>query len=152
MKQDLLKDGFLPSEIYKLAYAKGGDSKSGKVVHQDFNFSSRPFQAMRRSRRRMVNTLRAEKWDELEIKTLISNWYRLRKHDIFSFLKLEYSPPKLLTDYQDAIRRKSRAQISRHFGRSYGRQLRKEIRPKHLPKRPLLPTKPRRVIRVRRRR
>jgi hypothetical protein len=139
-KIGLLKDGFLPKEIFQLTHATGGDKTN--TVKQSFNFSSRPFQAMRKSRKNYIRNLKENGWNESEIKAKINAFY-IGGKNIYSFLKLEYAPPKKITDFQSAIKLRERSRISRVFGRAYGRRMKRTMLPKYLPKRPMLPNKPR---------
>lgn len=148
-KSALLKDGFLPKEIYQLSNATGGDRKTMHLVRQQVAFSSKPFRAMRSSRRNYIRNLKKIGWSEQEIKAKISSYYVAGKN-IFSFIKLEYISAKKLTDFQSAIKLRERSKISRVFGRAYGRSLHAESLPRNLPKRPLYPTRPKLVRRVRR--
>ena len=143
MKQTLLKEGFIFKEIRDLVNAKGGDVPTNSRVKQQFNWTSRPFQAMRRSRRAFVKRCRDAGWNDLEIRQKVVDWYKNPSNDIFLFLKLEYRKNSPLTDWEQSIRLRSRAKISRVFGRSYGRKMRPTLLPKYLPKRPMLPNKPR---------
>lgn len=148
-KAALLKDGFIPKEIYQLAHATGGDTASKHIVRQQIAFSSRTFRAMRNSRRNYIRNLKKFGWNDQEIKAKINSYYVAGKN-IFSFLKLEYSPTKRLTDFQSAIKLRERSKISRVFGRAYGRQLHAQNLPRNLPKRPLYPKRPKMVRKVRR--
>jgi len=148
-KAALLKDGFLPKEIYQLSNATGGDQKTMHIVRQQIAFSSKTFRSMRNSRKNYIRNLKKIGWNEQEIKAKISSYY-VAKKNIFSFLKLEYSPTKRLTDYQAAIKLRERSKISRVFGRAYGRSLHAESLPRNLPKRPLYPKRPKLIRRVRR--
>lgn len=148
-KKSLLSDGFLPKEIYQLSNATGGDRKTMHLVRQQIAFSSKPFKAMRSSRRNYIRNLKKIGWNEQEIKSKISSYYVAGKN-IFSFIKLEYVPPKRLTDFQAATKLRERSKISRIFGRAYGRSLHAENLPRNLPKRPLYPKRPKLIRRVRR--
>jgi hypothetical protein len=157
-KQMLRDDGFLYSEIKALDKAKGGSTGGGavkkNVVPQHLDFNSKPFLAMRRSRRRYIKDLMKLGWSQQEVSLKIKEYYRLGKRDIFSFLKIEYSPPHRLSDYQDAVKRKNRSRISRTFGRLYGRNMRTATKIRTAPRRPVVPNKPKprfrpRVIRRR---
>ena len=148
-KKSLLSDGFLPKEIYQLSNATGGDRKTMHLVRQQVAFSSKPFRAMRNSRKKYIRNLKKIGWNDQEIKAKISAYYVAGKN-IFSFLKLEYTPTKRLTDFQSAIKLRERSKISRVFGRAYGRSLHAESLPRNLPQRPLYPKRPKLIRRVRR--
>jgi hypothetical protein len=149
-KRQLLKEGWLPREVYSFDHAVGGDVASGHRTKQNLSFSSRTFSAMRKSRRRYVADLQKQGWTLQDIKVKLNDYYRVRSASPFDWLKLEYSPTKRLTDYQDSVRRRIRAKASRLLGAAYGRNLKPEIRPKYLPKRPLYPSRPKLIRRVRR--
>ncbi len=148
----LLEDGFLPSEVMQLSRATAGnvgvDGSQRHVVKQNLAFNSKPFLAMRRSRRRWVNDLHKLGWDDYDIKLKIMEYYAKGKgRSIYDFLKIEYSPPHRLTDYQQAITLKNRRSVSRTMGRLYGRNFRTATKVRTQPKRPVV--RPR--LRVRRR-
>lgn len=146
----LYQEGWMPSEIFSFEGAISGDVASGHRVKQNFNFNSQTFRAARASRRRYIKDLKEHGWTDYEIKQKFVSYYKDKRRDPFQFLKIEYAPVKKITDFVDAVRRRSRASLSKHFGRAYGRQLRPEIRPKYLPKRPLYPAHPKIIRRVRR--
>lgn len=156
-KQTLLSEGWLPSEINALQKASGGNIGAGTskrhVVKQDFNYSSKTFSSARRSRRRWVRDLKSLGWNDMDIKLKLIEYYsRGSGRNVYQWLKLAYAPPHRLTDYQVAIVKKIRAQASRTLGKLYGRNLRTATKVRTQPKRPVVPFKPRRIIRVRRRR
>jgi hypothetical protein len=153
----LIEDGFLPSEIMQLNRATAGNTGAGTsqrhIVKQSLAFNSKPFLAMRRSRRRWVHDLQKLGWADYDIKLKIREFYNKgSSRDIYSFLKIEYHPPHKLSDYSRAITVKNRSQISRTLGKLYGRNLRTATKVRTQPKRPIVPFKPRRIIRVKRRR
>lgn len=147
-KMTMYKEGWLPSEIYAFEHAKGGDVPTNSRVHQNFAFGSITFSATRKSRRNYVKDLHNIGWTYMEIKQKLVDFYRNPTNNPFLFLKLSYTPHKKLSDLQFSYRLSSRAKVSRHFGKAYGRMFRKESRPKYLPKRPLYPNRPR-IIRRR---
>lgn len=154
-KKMLYAEGWLPREIRDLVGAIGGDIPSNSRVKQSFNFNSKVFIAVRKSRRRYMQNLKDQGWSEYERKQKVLDWYKNPTNSVFLFIKLEYRPSKTISDFSASLKLRSRAKISRHFGRAYGRQMRKNTLPKYLPKRPLYPTKPkpklvRRIRRVRR--
>jgi hypothetical protein len=150
-KITLRNAGFLPKEIFQLSSARGGDSTSGHTVPMQIKWSSKPIQAMIRSRRKWISNLKKVGWNDIEIKAKISQYYSTgRFTNIFSFIKLEYIASKKLSDWATATKLRIRAKASRVLGRSYGRNMRPTLLPRHLPKRPLLPTKPKLVRRIRR--
>ena len=151
-KKMLYQEGWIPSEILSFEGARGGDIPSGHRVKQSFNFNSKTFRAARASRRRYIKDLKSQGWTDYEIKDKIIKFYKGKNRDsvLWAFIKLEYQPTKKVTDFVDAVRRRSRASVSKHFGRAYGRQIRKEVRPKYLPKRPMYPAHPKLIRRVRR--
>jgi len=151
-KKMLYQEGWLPSEINAFESARGGDIPSNHRVRQNFNFNSKPFRAARASRRRYIKDLKSQGWTDYEIKDKLVKFYKGKNRDsvLWGFIKIEYLPAKKVTDFVDALRRRSRASISKHFGRAYGRQIRREVRPKYLPKRPMYPSRPKLIRRVRR--
>jgi len=156
-KQMLLSEGFLPSEIYAYSHATAGSIGNTKakrhIVTQNFDFNSRTFRAARRSRMRWVRDLKSLGWTDGEIKSKIREYYDLgSKRSPFDWLKLAYAPPHRISDLQSALVKKIRARASRTYGKLYGRNLRTATKVRTQPKRPVVPTKPRRIIRVRKRR
>ena len=138
-KSQLLVEGFLPSEIRDLNDARAPDG-----TLQDFAFNAKPVRAARQSRQEWIRYVKKIGWTEAEAKQRIASYFRLKgRRSIFDFIKLEYSPTRKLTDFQDAVRRKIRSRVSRTFGRAYGRGLRPSLRPKYLPRRDLYPPRPR---------
>jgi len=136
----LIKEHFLPREIRDFDNAIAGDVASGSRVPQHLKFNSKPFRAMRNSRKQWVRDLKKRGWTNDQILQQVAAYYSLKAgRSPFDFLKLSYRPDKKLTDYVDAIKRKVRTRISRTLGRAYGRQMTPQTRPKFLPKRPLYP-------------
>jgi hypothetical protein len=156
-KKMLLEEGWIPSEIIEFSRATAGNVGSGTsqrhVVKQNIAFNSKPFLAMRRSRRRWVNDLQKLGWSDYDIKLKIKEYYsKGAGRSVYDWLKISYAPPHKLSDYQRAISLKIRSRVSRTMGRLYGRNMRTATKVRTQPKRPVVPTKPRRIIRVRRRR
>jgi hypothetical protein len=152
----LLSEGWLPSEINALQKASSGNIGAGTskrhVVKQDFNYSSKTFSSARRDRRRWVRDLKSLGWNDMDIKLKLIEYYSHGSgRSVYDWLKLAYAPPHKLTDYQSAIVKKIRARASRTLGKLYGRNLRTATKVRTQPKRPVVPFKPRRIIRVRRR-
>lgn len=136
----LLKEGFTPWEVRQYNLARTPDGSL-----QDFAFNSKPFIAARKSRQKWVEDLKKAGWKKVEITQKIMDYYKLKAgRTPYDFLKLSYKPPKVVSDFQDAIKRKIRSRVSRTFGRAYGRRIRPQLRPKFIPKRPRFPTRPRR--------
>jgi hypothetical protein len=161
-KKLLLEDGFLMSEIRAFSQATGGNVGAGvserNVVKQNVAFNSKPFLAMRRSRRRYIKDLKNLGWTELEIKAKLLEYYRKGSdRNPFDWLKLEYHPARTITDFQDAVRRRIRSRVSRTLGKLYGRHLRTATKVRTAPKRPVVPKRPilkrpRLIPKIRRRR
>jgi len=146
-KKLLMEDGFLPSEIRAFSQATGGNVGAGDserhVVKQAVAFNSKPFLAMRRSRRRYIKDLKQLGWNDMEIRAKQVEYYRKGSgRTPFDFLKLEYEPVHKITDFQDSVRRKIRSRISRTFGKLYGRTLRTATKVRTAPKRPVVPKRP----------
>lgn len=134
----LKREGFIKSEIEAFSNARAPDG-----TLQDFAFNSKTFLAARKSRRKYVADLKEQGWTKPEIDRKIRQYYGLKAgRTPYDFLKLSYSPPRLITDFMDAVRRKIRARVTRTLGKGYGRILRPSVRPKFLPKRPRYPTRP----------
>lgn len=134
-KQDMIAEGWLPSEIRAFDTAK---TPSGAQQH--FNTDSKAFAAMRQSRVRYVADLRRAGWEGYEIKEKIAKFTKRRDYDPFSFLKLSYQPAKKLADFSDAmLRRKSkiRGSVTKGLGYNYGRSARNATVRRRVPPRPI---------------
>jgi hypothetical protein len=154
-KRLLLEDGFTISEVLAFSRATGGNVGSPasprNIVKQDVNFNSKPFLAMRRSRRRYCADLRKAGWTNMEIKGKISEYYRLgAKRNPWDFLKAEYRRKEPLTDFMAAIKKRNRSRLTRTFGKLYARHLHEATKVRTIPKRPLYPSRPKLIRRVRR--
>jgi len=139
-KVQLRQDFFLPREIKGFDEAIGGDIASGHRVPQKLKFNSKPFRAMRNSRKQWVRDLKKKGWTTDQVMQQVAAYYSLKAgRNPFDFLKMEYKSLKKLTDFIDAVKRKVRSRVSRTLGRAYGRKMTPQQRPKFLPKRPLYP-------------
>ncbi len=137
-KKILLDTGFLPDEIKQFDAAKTPDDKQ-----QDLDFDSAPFQAMIESRRKWILNLKKRGWNNAQIIIQLKRYYALKSgRSPFDFLKLEYRPPKKLTDFVEATKVHIRSRVSRSLGRSYGRQMTPKLLPRFLPKFRTLPLRP----------
>jgi hypothetical protein len=151
-KKMLYSEGFLPREIIEFERAIGGDVRSGHRVKQEIAFNSKPFLAMRRSRRKYIANLRQVGWNDYEIRQKLNDYYRLGMgRSPFDYLKAEYRPARKLTDFEDATKRRIRSRLTRTLGKIYGRNPQKATVIRTVPKRPVFPNKPlvRRVRRYR---
>ena len=125
-KAILADAGFTAYEIKKFDNAKTVDGK-----FQDLNFASITFQRMISSRRQWRKRLTDEGWTPAQIKGTIEKYYRRRAgRSPFDFLKIEYQPAKVLSDYAHAIKQRARTRITRDVGAGYGRGMKKQLRPK----------------------
>lgn len=117
-KLKLQRAGFTPYEIRRIDEAKTPDGKPQKAV-----LSDGPWQDAMANRFAYVRRLRQKGWKPVEIARAINSYYRkYKKASPFDFLKLEYKPPKKLTDYRSSLTfRKSRARVTRKFGYGYAR-------------------------------
>ena len=130
-KQELLKDGWLPSEIMQLNRAK---TPTGKV-QRHIDIHSRLWMAVRRSRIRFIADMKRLGWNDLEIKQKIIEYYKKGKNNtVYGFLKSEYKPPKMIQDYDEAVKKKldykkrnsykqARAAITNSLGGFYGQRI-----------------------------
>lgn len=113
----LAESGFLPLEIrmFNLATAPDGS-------RQDINFNSGTFQDMIRSRKAWVARRVKLGWTPDKIrKTLLGFYTRRGKKSPFDFLKLEYEPPRKLSDADLTRKIQSRRRITMRLGTDYGR-------------------------------
>ena len=137
-KKVLFDTGFLPQEIDEFDDARTPDGKL-----QDLAFDSAPFRAMRESRTKWILKLKKSGWNNRQIVEQIKRYYRLKAgRSPFDFLKIEYQPPKKLTDFAEAVKLKVRSRVSRTLGKQYGRRMAPRKAPRFLPKRMSLPLRP----------
>jgi hypothetical protein len=152
IKQELYKEGFLPREIMELQGARGGDVRTGHRVKMEFNYGSKVFKSLRRSRTKYIADLKQAGWTTEEARQKINDYYRLKTgRSVFDFLKLSYQPTRRITDFQEATRRRIRSRVTRTLSKIYGRSLSAATKARTIPKRPVFPNKPlvRRVKRYR---
>jgi len=151
LKQQLYKEGFLPREIMELQGARGGDVRTGHRVKQEFNYGSKVFKSLRRSRVKYITDLRQAGWSGDEIRQKINEYYKLKAgRSVYDYLKLSYQPARKITDFQDAVRRRIRSRVSRTMGKLYGRNLHTATKARTIPKRPVMPRRLKLIRRVRR--
>lgn len=122
----LLDAGFLPFEVRQIHLAKAPDGS-----YQSIDLTGATWQATIASRRRWVERQLDEGRSKDEIRKVIIRFYRRRGagRDPFAFLKIEYKPPRRLSDFQFAMKLRARKRISWGFGKEYGRRLRPQRRP-----------------------
>jgi hypothetical protein len=109
----LFKDGFLPKEIIQLDQSKYID------------ITTITMRRVIKDRRDWRDAMVLNGWTRIEIAKRINHWYRIKKQrSIWSLFRVEYglttNRPKLSrTEFKDFLQQ--RAEISRTFGRAYGR-------------------------------
>ena len=90
-------------------------------------------------RAKWVSSLREQGWTPQQIKGVIQRYYNLKHgRSPWDFLKLEYVPVRKLTDFQFAMKLRSKARISRTLGTRYSPRIKPEWRE---PKKPEIPSR-----------
>ena len=119
---------WLPYEIAAFANARTPDGKLQKL-----NFTSEPFQAMIASRNKYARKLRQNGWSDTAIRERILKLYSTKrgKSSPWDFLKIEYQPPKAMTDTMWAKKLSSKLRIARTLGSAYGKSMKKDLRPRY---------------------
>lgn len=136
-KRILKEAGFLPGEI------KEYDAAVDPLGNPQPNiFDTKPFQYMILSRKEYIKRLQSYGWNNREIIRRLLVHRRARGSSVWDFLKIEYRPPRSLTDdeyneYDDARRR-----LSRTLGKGYGKVYPPQKRPIGKPQ---YPEKPRKI-------
>lgn len=125
-QREKLRDaGFMPFEIRRISNARTPDGS-----FQEIDISGPAWQSTIESRRTWVASLIRAGWSKDDIRASLRRYYRRRRgRSPFDFLKIEYRPPKRLTDFQYALKLRSRSRITRDLGRGYGRAMRQQLRP-----------------------
>jgi len=138
-KEYMHKHFFLPYEIAAFANAV---TPSGR--RQNLDFTSAPFQAMINSRAAYAQRLHNAGWSDIQIRERILKLYSTKrgKASPWDFLKIEYQPPKGMTDTVWAKKLSAKLRISRTLGSSYGHRMQKQLRPRFEPKIKPLPPMP----------
>lgn len=129
----IIKYGFLPYEAKEFLNAKAGywhDKQADirKIVE------SKPFQDMLDQRLKWIHDCKTIGWSGLKIGQALKDYYKLQSgRTPFDFLKIEYKPPKQLSDYAAAIKMRSETRVRRmsktHFGIAYKQRMKREYRP-----------------------
>jgi hypothetical protein len=119
---------WLPYEIAAFANARTPDGKLQKL-----DFTSGPFQAMIASRDEYAGKLRRAGWSDVDIRQRILKLYSTKrgKASPWDFLKIEYQPPKGMTDTVWAKKLSAKLRIGRTLGSAYGHKMRKDLRPRY---------------------
>jgi hypothetical protein len=112
-RKEMLRSGFLPKEIKELDSVRATDT------------TSPAFKKMVKDRKDWKDAMILKGWTPLEVAKRVAHWYRMKKErSIWTFFRLEYglatNRPKLTKSrFRDFLA--ERADISRGFGRAYGR-------------------------------
>jgi len=103
-----------------------------------------PFQDMIRTRREYVAKLRAQGWNDLQVRQRVNMLYHRKtgKASPWDFLKIEYRPDKKISNAMWANMISVKASITRTLGQAYSKPMRKELRPRFEPKIRELPALP----------
>ena len=118
----LRRSGFLPWEIRKYNEAVAPDG-----TPQVINIHSKTWEAAITSRRAWVSDKIRRGWPRAQIAGAIMGYYVMkRERNPFDFIKIEYRPPKRLTDYQETVKKRVGKQIGdwdySHRGGGAGRK------------------------------
>ena len=98
----LRRSGFHPWEIKKYDEAVAPDG-----TPQVINLQTKTWQAAIASRRAWVQDKLRRGWSRPQIAGAIMGYYIMkRERSPFDFIKIEYKPPKQLTDYQEAVQKR----------------------------------------------
>lgn len=131
---EMYNSGFTPHEIAEFDYSL------------DVKYNSTFWQNMMRSRRKYCVALKVNGWSGREIMWKINRWYRNREMSTpWEFFRMEYAratqrPVLSRGKFREFY--ELREDISRHFGRAYGRV--QAVQPKHLIGMRGLPRRPKR--------
>lgn len=130
----IIKHGFLPFEATEFLTAKGGKDHDVEIDIRAM-VTSGPFRDMLNSRLDWINTVKAQGWKKKKIGQALIDYYKLKAgRSPFDFLKIEYKPPKKLSDYAAAIKLRANSRIRRmsksHFDQTYKKgKIKREYRP-----------------------
>lgn len=112
-RQILDKSGFIEEEIDAF-----GDARAPDDTPQVINIQSGTWQDAIRSRLAWWNDKRNMGWPEVKIREALRRYYRQdEERSPWDFIKVEYRPPKRLTDYQDARQKRAKDTIEKGLRR-----------------------------------
>lgn len=142
-RANIIANGFLPSEADAFINAKGGFEHN---IQSDFQkiYDSIPFKKMLNDRKMWVSKLKEMGYSIQHIQGGIKHYFALKSgRSPFDFLKIEYVPPKVVTDFQFASKVRAKARVNRMssqgFGTRYTKKIKSEWRPIEPPPTPKQP-------------
>ena len=107
-KTTLRRAGFIPWEIKKYDEAVTPDGKP-----QHTNLSTATWQAVIQSRHAWMTDKLQKNWSRQQIAGAIMGYYIMQRgRNPYDFLKIEYKPPRKLSDYQEVNQRRIRANMA----------------------------------------
>ena len=118
----LRRSGFIAWEVKKYDEAVAPDG-----TPQVINLQTKTWQAAIASRRAWVSDKIRRGWPKAQIAGAIMGYYIMKKErNPFDFIKIEYKPPKKLTDYQEATKKRVEQRVKdwdySHRGGRVGRR------------------------------
>lgn len=109
----LRRAGFIEYEVLQFNQAVAPDG-----TPQVINIRSATWSAAIASRRQFVQRQRIRGWSPLQIGQQILSWYKRGLIESpFDFVKKEYKPPRLVSDFQEARRQRVKKQVAVVYGR-----------------------------------
>lgn len=118
-KDTLREAGFTKMEVGMIDSAQAKDGSP-----QDTDISVGVWQSVIESRKDYIGRLGDEGWEDGEIQDAIDSYYEGDEANPWDFLKIEYRPPKKLTDFQYAAAQNAKRRINSHFGSRYSKRQR----------------------------
>jgi hypothetical protein len=138
-RSNIIAHGFLPSEADAFINAKGGFEHNVKA---DFDkiYNSVPFQKMLADRSVWVTKLRSQGYNGNQIQGSLRHYYALKGgRSPFDFLKIEYTPPKVITDFLFASKVRAKARVNRMSAQGFETRYTKKIKTEWRPNEPTPP-------------
>lgn len=112
-QERLSRAGFLDFEIEHFNWAQAPD-----MSYIEIDLSSATWQAVMRRRRAWIDAMLRQKWSNAQIERAIRKWYEAkRSRNPFDWVKAEYRPPRRISDYQEARRKRAEAEAKRLYKR-----------------------------------
>lgn len=135
-RANIIAHGFLPSEADAFIHAKGGFEHN---VQSDFQkiYDSAPFQKMLKDRQSWVSKLKDQGYSNQAVQGALHHYYNLKGgRSPFDFLKIEYVPPKIISDFLFAAKVRAKARVNRMSSQGFDTRYSKRINPQWRPKEP----------------
>lgn len=107
--QILRQHGFINYEIRQFMEAETPDGETQYV-----NIDTKPWQAALRSRRTWVLQMRKRSWaNERIVRCILDYYVRGTRRSPWDFIKIEYRPPRKLTDYEAKVKSRIQQRIQK---------------------------------------